>query len=135
MTREEVEAALVAPDPAPDPHAAAMAAGLGAVEKALERTAKANHTPGPWVEEAEGEIVGADGTCVCDLIRNHEDPQVRADLALICAAPELADALEAAQWGDHSPAGFVQCPTCQRKQKRGHAPGCAIGNALRKAGR
>lgn len=56
----------------------------------------AKHSPGPWVEQCTGEIVSADGSCVCDInLYGGSSEITEANTALVCAAPELADALEA----------------------------------------
>ena len=54
-----------------------------------------SHTPGPW-EIYEGEIRagGPMGTIICESIQH------KADAALICAAPEMLEALKSVLWID-----------------------------------
>ena len=59
-----------------------------------------NHTPGPWTENA-CEIQAEDSSPICEMLARPDDPGVRypnspeadANSRLICAAPDLLDAL------------------------------------------
>ena len=57
-----------------------------------------NHTPGPWTENA-CEIQAEDGSPICEMLLRIEDvdrfssPASDANSRLICAAPDLLDAL------------------------------------------
>ncbi len=59
------------------------------------------NTPGPWVENA-CEIQAPDGTPICEMLSRPEDsgvnypfaPVADANSRLICAAPDMLDALQ-----------------------------------------
>ena len=59
------------------------------------------YTAGPWTENA-CEIQAQDGSAICEMLLRPEDPganypyspETDANSRLICAAPELLDALE-----------------------------------------
>jgi hypothetical protein len=59
-----------------------------------------NHTPGPW-REMSAEIEGADGSKIGQLYARPEDNETwgpgvaDANSRLVCAAPDLLDALQA----------------------------------------
>lgn len=51
------------------------------------------HTPGPWAIEKDGNPIVTNGaTMICMVPEKH--PQAEANLALICAAPDLLESLE-----------------------------------------
>lgn len=59
-----------------------------------------SHTPGPWVEDA-CEIKSKDGSSICEMFARSEDDDkwgndyADANSRLICAAPEMLEALKA----------------------------------------
>ena len=102
------------------------------------------HTPGPWYmdydthdeegpiypAELNGNIKTSDGEIVCH--GAYHEPNAR----LIVAAPDLLEALEAAQWCQYNDPdnGMIEfCPNCRNDIKHGHHPTCIIGKAIKKA--
>ncbi len=58
----------------------------------------ASFTPGPWVSHG-ARITGANGEPVCDVVHSvpHNGARFDANRDLICAAPEMLDALKDAE--------------------------------------
>lgn len=94
----------------------------------------------PWEEEwtTKGHVdevrtweVGAFG--YARLQAKGEDYEVIARFA--SAAPDMARLLLEIEWTAPGDVGAVNaCPFCDRWQRDGHAPDCALDAALRKAG-
>lgn len=59
------------------------------------------HTPAPW-DDSTGPLLGADGTPVGEQQYNvsllDQLERIRADRALMCAAPDLLEALRSVLW-------------------------------------
>lgn len=72
-------------------------------------------------------------------ITNHDDGYDEARCKLAAAAPDMARVLLALEWSGmawDSSGGSLRCPSCRSQDVIGkrHAPGCALDDALRKAG-
>ena len=102
--------------------------------------------PGPYqlvadVPARRAMIYSDDGWRIATGVPEHMsgDPvALRATLHLLAASWELREALTAIEWGRHGIVrGEVQpiCACCDAAQADGHAPGCIVDAALRKAGR
>ena len=88
----------------------------------------------PWEETwtVRGSAVQADGRDVLDAWYRGDDPvggDARARLA--AAAPDLVRALLRVEWGGDQSIGV--CPDCDARELHGHADGCGLAAALRKA--
>jgi len=76
-----------------------MQADLANKEAREASTRTHSHTPGPWVER-DCEIQAADGSAICEMLARPEDEpkwgrdHADANSRLICAAPELLEALK-----------------------------------------
>jgi len=100
------------------------------------------HTDGPWVESPEvsdaiiavngdrplsgSEVSDYGGQVVCESVE-------QKNKAIIQAAPDLYEALKAVEWLESPAFDIGMCPCCGAEKEFGHAPGCLLGNALRKA--
>ena len=100
----------------------------------------ANFTPGPWRRGCMGGAVVADhpvpeigGSGDVEhygghLIAESVAPQ---NVPLIAAAPEMYQALKAAEWGGNR--GEPVCPVCRRLNFEKHRKDCILANAIAKA--
>lgn len=54
------------------------------------------NTPGPWTgQPGDNFITDAAGIVICEMHRHHTDEEIAANAALITAAPDLLEALQA----------------------------------------
>ena len=88
--------------------------------KAYEQTDPTYGTYAYWIDKAEANVEGSN---------------MKANAALIAAAPELYEALKAVEWVvvDFDGVGCLFCPFCYAVEGSKHAKDCELSNALAKA--
>jgi hypothetical protein len=80
------------------------------------------HAPEPWAISSDGNLYG-DGMYIGNISDDHNDEQTEANRALICAAPEMLDALQAVcdAYGDRDTLLMAQVKAALAKAKGGAA--------------